>query len=76
LWSAWIYKNGNSWKRAQFASAAGGNWKAEVQSLVYLNGTSDYIEIYAYHNAGSGKVVYNSNGQTYNGFEGYLARSA
>ena len=76
LWSAWIYKNGSTWKRAQFASAAGGNWKAEVQSLVYLNGSTDYIEIYAYHNAGSGKVIYNSNGQTYNGFEGYLARTA
>jgi hypothetical protein len=76
LWSAWIYKNGGSWKRAQMASAQGGNWKCEVQSLVYMNGTTDYLEIYTYHNYGSGRVVYNSNSETYNGFEGYLVRAA
>jgi len=76
LWSAWIYKNGSSWKRAQFGAVAGGNWKCEVQSLMYMNGSTDYIEIYAYQNYGSGRIIYNANGQIYNGFEAYLARSA
>jgi protoporphyrinogen oxidase len=76
LYSAWIYKNGSQWKRAQFQAALGGNWKAEVQSLMYMNGSTDYIEIYTYQNFGSSRTVYNSNGQIYNGFEATLVRAA
>jgi len=44
-----IYKNG-SW----FKSSSGGNIPYfNIASLIYLNGTTDYIEIYAHQSSGS-----------------------
>jgi hypothetical protein len=44
-----IYKNGASFKVGGVNSASGGT---NVNALVYLNGTTDYIELYGYFTIG------------------------
>lgn len=76
LWSLYIWKNGSSWRRFQTGPAVSGNWKAEGTDIMYLNGSTDYIEIYAYQGVGSTQTIYNSNGQLYNVFQAALVRAA
>lgn len=46
-----IYKNGTVFKRGNQANTT--NVEPIVSALVYLNGTTDYIELYGYHVSGS-----------------------
>lgn len=70
-----IFKNGAAFKQG---AISGGNASAynegTVSSLVYMNGTTDYLEIFAAQNTGSSYNTYNASTNTY--FNGYLARSA
>jgi hypothetical protein len=67
-----VFKNGASFKNGQdFVAAIYGT---TVNCIVYLNGSTDYVEIYAYQTSG-GSLTTNAFGQqTY--FQGFLARSA
>jgi hypothetical protein len=70
-----VYKNGVELKRGvQYGGAAGSGNQAVVSALVYLNGTTDYVESYGYQGSGgainSAAVLY----ATY--FQAFLARSA
>jgi hypothetical protein len=48
-----LYKNGVIYKRGtQSGSAASAGYGSTVHSLIYLNGTSDYIELYTYQASG------------------------
>ena len=69
-----MYKNGEEVKRGASAitGQSGAYPQGMVSGLLYLNGTSDYVEIYVYTNAAlptnpAAKHVY---------FEGFLARTA
>ena len=69
-----MYKNGAEVKRGASAitGQSGAYPQAIVSGLLYLNGTSDYVEIYVYTNAAlatnpDAKHIY---------FDGFLARSA
>jgi hypothetical protein len=68
-----IYKNGSGYKYGTDLSPAGSNGVAIVSSLVYLNGSTDYVEIYGFITATSpattsgGSLVY---------FNGSMVRSA
>lgn len=60
-----IYKNGTELKRGSDISiGAGGAFISVVSSLIYFNGTTDYVELYAFISAstaivgGSGTVTY------------------
>jgi hypothetical protein len=66
-----IYKNGVLFKHGNFylAAADGGS---VVSALVYLNGTSDYVEIYAQFVAGQPV----GSGPWFTYFQGFMARSA
>ena len=70
-----IYKNGTRVKRgSQSGSAANSGWLSVVSVLVYLNGSTDYVELYAYQANGT---TINTDAQaetTY--FQAFLARSA
>lgn len=73
-----IYKNGTEYKRGggPFQNAVTTpTMSAGVSALVYLNGTTDYVELWAYA-SGSGTLSAVGNGVTYTYFQGYLARSA
>lgn len=68
-----IYKNGSAFKWGMLAGLSSGeNYSAVVSSLVYCNGTTDYIEIYAY--IGNANTIGGLQTDTY--ANGFLARAA
>jgi len=66
-----VYKNGSSYKWGTdiFSSSTISN---TFSCIVYCNGSTDYIEVYAY----SGTSVTTTANSFQNYFQGYLARSA
>lgn len=66
-----LYKNGISYKRAGQQNTNGQPGNSSWPGLVYLNGSTDYIEMYVYT---SNDTVYLN--AVYSNFSGFLARSA
>ena len=64
-----IYKNGSAYKQGYQGAGTGFG----CSGIVYCNGSTDYIEIYAYLNLGG--TLLNSNSQ-YTWFDGTLVRTA
>lgn len=70
-----IFKNGVELKRgSDTLISAGGAYLSVVTSIVYLNGTTDYLELYAFITAGTTAVVAGNLALTY--FSGALVRAA
>ena len=71
-----IYKNGSEFKRGNDLSVSSGNLSGGaapvVSALIYLNGTTDYVELYGLL-TGGGSIV-GSSTETY--FQGNLSRAA
>jgi hypothetical protein len=65
-----VWKNGSEFRRSTDLGAFFG---VTGSTLVYLNGSTDYIEIYAYITATTPKIT---NGANTTSFNGFLARSA
>jgi hypothetical protein len=68
---ALIYKNGAEFKRGPQPQSA---FSASVNALMYLNGTTDYIELWGYQNWGSNQSSYNNAGLTF--FQAFLVAKA
>lgn len=72
-----IYKNGSEFKRGNDIGVSTGNLSngagATVSALIYLNGSTDYIELYAYY-LGGGVLAGGLSSQSY--FQAFLVRSA
>lgn len=68
-----IFKNGTEYKRGVTASGVTLN-QANVSSIVYLNGSTDYVELYTYQGSGSTQTM--SSGSTGAYFNGCLLRGA
>lgn len=64
-----IYKNGTAFKRGTFTNSCNA---AVVSALVYMNGSSDYVELYGY--VGTGLTL--NAGVSYTYFQGALVRAA
>lgn len=48
-----IYRNGSEYKRGtQLYNPGGTNTQSPVSGIVYLNGSTDYIELYGYQSSG------------------------
>lgn len=75
IFSALVYKNGSIYQSGQTAyPQTVGGVRASISTLVYLNGTTDYIEGYGYqYNASSSNVVTASQNTT---FSACLVRAA
>jgi len=73
-----IYKNGSAYKYSMAGYTTSGNvgmyGMYPLSTLVYLNGSTDYIELWGYANAGTGYLFNGAAGYTW--MNGYLARSA
>jgi hypothetical protein len=67
-----VYKNGASFKNGQ--DITGTLYGTTVNCILYLNGSTDYVEIYAYQTSGGALNTNNLQVQTY--FQGVLVRSA
>ena len=72
-----IYKNGAEAKRGnQSGLAASSGQAASVSCLIYLNGSTDYIELYVLQSSGGALNVEGGNNGTTNYFQAFLARAA
>jgi hypothetical protein len=67
-----IRKNGSD--ESYGCPQVAGSIRSNVSDIVYLNGSSDYVELFAYHTAGANRTIVNNSVQTY--FSGCLIRSA
>jgi hypothetical protein len=67
-----IYKNGASYKY-NYSQLSAGNYSVNTSSIVYCNGTTDYIEIYGYIIASTPRF---SGGSDATWFNGVLVRGA
>lgn len=70
----WLAKNGSAYKYFDVSLGGSPNYKQSYGScLVYLNGTTDYVELYALQNSGSNLTNSASINETY--LQGFLARA-
>ena len=69
----YIYKNGSSYKGTVQAGMVASDWNLNVQAVVYMNGSTDYLEGYVYI-TGTSLVVASGITSTY--MSGCLVRSA
>lgn len=68
-----IYKNGSGHKGGQLNGATPNGVAPTTTGLVYCNGSTDYIEIYAYQNNGTNTIY---AGAPYTFFQAAMIRSA
>ena len=69
---ACVYKNGSEWKRGS-DSVNANMYAATVSCLVYLNGSTDYVELYGYTGSGAS---FNSSSGSVTWFAGTFLRGA
>ena len=70
-----LYKNGAAYKLGNLVIQPNtGDPIFIVTSVVYMNGSTDYVEIYAYQNFGSTRTTQASSATTY--FNGAMVRGA
>ncbi len=71
-----IYKNGSAYRRG-VQESYGGYGMGSISTLIYMNGTSDYLELYTYIAGGSGPTIYGgSTPSQIDSWSGFLVRSA
>lgn len=70
--AALIYKNGTVHTVGSQINT--GSYVSLASDIIYLNGTTDYVELYAFHGAGSPRTVADSQTATY--LSGSLVRAA
>jgi hypothetical protein len=70
-----FYKNGTLWQYGTFTPATSVGTQAGASALIYCNGSTDYIEIYAYQATGGSQNTTTSSSAT-TWFSGVLVRSA
>jgi len=70
-----IYKNGARFKDSTLAgNAANATYSVQVSALVYLNGSTDYVELWTSQSSGGALNTTATNYQTY--FQGIFIRGA
>jgi hypothetical protein len=67
-----IYKNGAAFNTMQYVTATAWYTNVPTSAMVYCNGTTDYIEIYAF----TGSAYTNTASAFTNYFDGTLVRAA
>jgi hypothetical protein len=68
-----IYKNGSEYRRGAAQTVVGGI-SSNVSDVVYLNGSSDYVELYVYQSSGITQTYNPATPLTY--FSGAMIRGA
>ena len=69
-----FYKNGSEFKRGSQIANTTNNVGAASSAFIYLNGSSDYVELYTFHNNGGTRSTGSGQAEIY--FQGFLARPA
>lgn len=71
-----LVKNGSVYVYGSFPNVTSGqNSYSPITGIVYLNGSTDYVELYVYQASGSTATV-NNNSSSTTWFQGVLARAA
>jgi hypothetical protein len=70
-----LYKNGSLFKIGQRLTPSANNLGIVLSTLVYFNGSTDYVEIYTYQSSGVSQPL-ETSGVYQNFFQAFLARSA
>lgn len=72
-----IYKNGSAIKQSYSGYTTSGNvglyGTQFISALIFMNGTTDYLELYGWANAGTGYVF--GSGESLTWMDGYLAKA-
>ena len=71
-----IYLNGVEWLRCDNRITAATGVSCNLSTLMYLNGTTDYIEAYAYINGVGTTVIQGGTDGPYSNFSASLVRGA
>jgi hypothetical protein len=70
-----IYKNGSFYSIMDFYTISSTEYMSiTVNALIYLNGSTDYVELYGFSNGSNTTIMGDST--YYTAFSGFLARSA
>ncbi len=69
-----IYKNGTAYKYGSDMSSSN-FYMSQVNALVYLNGSTDYVELYVFQSTGASRTTF-LDGALRGYFQGFLARAA
>lgn len=69
-----IYKNGSQISWSLVSSGTGIYIGIKDSTLVYLNGSTDYVEFYVNPNGSGSRTIFNGSAHTY--FQAFLARAA
>jgi hypothetical protein len=69
-----IYKNGNSFKKGLLTNTSASLQQANVIALIYMNGSTDYIELYGFQGSGGTISTVSSSDLTY--FQASMVRGA
>ena len=73
-----IYKNGTNYATSTMsASASAVNTLSPlVSTVIYLNGSTDYLEVYGYNNGATGPLFYTNGSILYTHFSASLVRAS
>jgi hypothetical protein len=72
-----LYKTGQEVRRGTTMPGTTSDWvTTTVSGLIYLNGSTDYVETYLYHSTGAAVTVNGGGGRLCTYFDGFLARGA
>ena len=69
-----IYKNGSSFKKGLLTNTSASLQQTNVSALVYLNGSTDYIELYVFQGSGVSVSTVTSSDLTY--FQAAMVRAS
>jgi hypothetical protein len=72
---ATIFKNGGAFKTGNQVAASSFGVQSCVNSIIYFNGSTDYVEIYGFQSSGS-TVSTAGSAVLYNYFNGAMVRAA
>jgi hypothetical protein len=71
-----VFKNGSEFKRGTQAGSGGAYlFQAGISTIIYLNGSTDYVELYVYQQSG-GNATINGNAPALNYFQSAMVRAA
>jgi hypothetical protein len=71
-----LYKNGSEYAVSNSTSAASSEYKASGTTIVYMNGSTDYLELYGIGTVTSGSVSIYGGSRSQTNISGALIRAA
>lgn len=74
--AAIIGKNGSAYKYGPQNANGAYTYGSTVSAIIYFNGTTDYVELWAYQNSGVSRTLQSSASPLYNYMTGAMVRAA